>query len=878
MTAPPRIRRGLLFTIVMSVISLWLLMQHMSSPTDEKNVPSHGSDVVKHETSVKETTYTQNKNMRQPLTHDNSGKTQPIAADSAALVIVLEDEKQKDFGTQILVALDANRFRIKSVKFESQELPPLVKSGEGLFSVIIFQNLLTYINLKETDRAHIDNYCRNYGVGIIAFAGPSLDHEYSSQVGNFPMVMDQKLILKDLSLNKNSPVFHITKSEVTLKGILPGEDWTVFRSNHSTYQPIAQAKTSTQDMINIVPSVKPFLHATILQDLGHYDGIQRIFFGSNFSLWIHYILFLDCVRYLSGQRLSVDLKRYILVDVDDIFVGSPGIRMKPDDVEAMVVEQTILSELVPGFRFNLGFSGKFFQRGTKEENEGDERLLKHADKFWWFPHMWNHMQPHKYNSSSKMIQDMKRNKQFAQDKWIPVKQGYAVAPHHSGVYPVHEELYSAWKSVWQIEATSTEEYPHLRPARSRRGFTHKGIMVVPRETCGLFTHTNFFREYPGGKMRLDHSINGGELFRTVINKPVSIFMTHLSNYGNDRLGLYTFDKLVRFVQAWTNIQLTTLPPVETAKKYFEIFPAEKDPLWRNPCEDKRHLEIWSAKKNCHQLPQLIVVGPQKTGTTALYTFLALHPYIKSNVPSEKTFEELQFFSGPSYNNGLDWYMKYFPAGKNSSDQYLFEKSATYFDSPLAPTRVHALLPKAKIIAILTHPANRSYSWYQHMKVHNDKAAINHSFYDVITAGSQSDRSVKSLQKRCLEPGKYATHLSRWLKYYSKQILIIDGDQLREDPVTVMGKVQRFLGIRPRLDYKHFLKYDSRKGFYCIVKHKGKSECLGKSKGRVYPPMEPTAVEYLNLYYRQHNLQLHGLLESYGLTVPEWLIRDVSQKP
>lgn len=61
---------------------------------------------------------------------------------------------------------------------------------------------------------------------------------------------------------------------------------------------------------------------------------------------------------------------------------------------------------------------------------------------------------------------------------------------------------------------------------------------------------------------------------------VSIFMTHLSNYGNDRLGLYTFDKLVRFIQAWTNIQLTTLPPVETAKKYFEIFPAEKDPLWR----------------------------------------------------------------------------------------------------------------------------------------------------------------------------------------------------------------------------------------------------------------------------------------------------------
>lgn len=56
--------------------------------------------------------------------------------------------------------------------------------------------------------------------------------------------------------------------------------------------------------------------------------------------------------------------------------------------------------------------------------------------------------------------------------------GYAVAPHHSGVYPVHNQLYKAWKSVWGISVTSTEEYPHLRPARFRRGFIHSGIKVL----------------------------------------------------------------------------------------------------------------------------------------------------------------------------------------------------------------------------------------------------------------------------------------------------------------------------------------------------------------------------------------------------------------
>lgn len=61
---------------------------------------------------------------------------------------------------------------------------------------------------------------------------------------------------------------------------------------------------------------------------------------------------------------------------------------------------------------------------------------------------------------------------------------------------------------------------------------------------------------------------------------ISIFMTHLSNYGNDRLGLYTFKNLVKFVQTWSNLKLQTLPPVQLAQKYFQIFPEERDPIWQ----------------------------------------------------------------------------------------------------------------------------------------------------------------------------------------------------------------------------------------------------------------------------------------------------------
>jgi len=61
---------------------------------------------------------------------------------------------------------------------------------------------------------------------------------------------------------------------------------------------------------------------------------------------------------------------------------------------------------------------------------------------------------------------------------------------------------------------------------------------------------------------------------------ISIFMTHLSNYGNDRLGLYTFKSLVMFLQTWTNLKLETLSPVQLSQKYFSLFPSERDPLWQ----------------------------------------------------------------------------------------------------------------------------------------------------------------------------------------------------------------------------------------------------------------------------------------------------------
>lgn len=120
-----------------------------------------------------------------------------------------------------------------------------------------------------------------------------------------------------------------------------------------------------------------------------------------------------------------------------------------------------------------------------------------------------------------------------------------------------------------------------------------------------------------------------------------------------------------------------------------------------------------------------------------------------------------------------------------------------------------------------------------------------SFFQVITAGDAAPRALKDLRNRCLNPGKYAQHLEHWLAYYpAQQLHIIDGEQLRLNPIDVMNELQRFLKIQPQLDYSHHLRYDVKKGFYCQAVSEKRNKCLGKSKGRQYPAMDERSAKLL----------------------------------
>lgn len=759
------------------------------------------------------------------------------------------------------------KYKISSSGKNLPDLIKLSRGGVGKYYIIIFEDIRDYYYMDKWNREILDKYCKQFRASIIGFTPNGLDRVVDEPVMDLaknltsPFSISSHQSPTDLQVLNHTLLSLIKPNIVTNSGLTGGSGWATFSELADHIQPVVLA--TVKGVEAKASEVKP---VAILEP-GEGGNIHKLIIGgSNLNHWLVKLLLLDAIKFLSNEQITLPLTRYVLVDIDDIFVGIS--RLTKDDVLALVQSQARLAEYIRGFRYNLGFSGSYFLNGDEWEDEGDEELVKQRDSFTWFPHMWKHIQPHRFNNVSELVYRMELNKKFAGEAGLPVETQYSVAPHHSGVYPVHQQLYTAWKQVWNIEVTSTEEYPNLRPARRRRGFIHDGIAVLPRQTCGLYTKNLYYDEYPRGPEILESSLEGGELFLSLLTNPISIFMTHMPNYCCDRLAPYAFETVANFASCYTNLDLRTVSPRELAERYFHLFPEERLAVWGNPCQDKRHMEIMSSSQLCNRFPNFLVIGPQKTGTTALYTFLKLHPNLVSNRPSPDTFEEVQFFIDKNYRHGIDWYSDFFPEGSNSTT-FLFEKSANYFDGDYVPLRAHKLLPEANIVSILIPPENRAYSWYQHMRAHSDPTAINYSFRQVITAGTDSPKPVLSLQSRCLEPGKYAQHLEKWLTFYRpNQVYILDGEEVKKSPVAVLNKLQRFLQI-PYFDYSKSLVFDKKKGYYCQLVN-GKKKCLGKGKGRVYPPMDEDTANWLNNYYRYHNEQLKKLLIRLGNPVPAWL--------
>jgi len=200
------------------------------------------------------------------------------------------------------------------------------------------------------------------------------------------------------------------------------------------------------------------------------------------------------------------------------------------------------------------------------------------------------------------------------------------------------------------------------------------------------------------------------------------------------------------------------------------------------------------------LPTFLIIGAQKAGTTSLYRYLAKHPDIKPNF----VVKELSFFD-EYYSRGFPWYKSHFPF-KRQNKQY-FEGTTHYLFNPLAPKRIKEVLPNIKVIAVLRNPIDRAYSSYKH-QVRAERETL--SFEEAIKAEPNRLRGEKErlLEDSSyisynynhfsyLERGKYSEQIQNWIKYFSKdQMLILSSDDFFQNTESSLNKVYDFLEVDP----------------------------------------------------------------------------------
>jgi len=263
-----------------------------------------------------------------------------------------------------------------------------------------------------------------------------------------------------------------------------------------------------------------------------------------------------------------------------------------------------------------------------------------------------------------------------------------------------------------------------------------------------------------------------------------------------------------------------------------------------------HRKYCSMTGFLHILPDFIILGAEKGGTSSLYRYLIQHPFINSSVT-----KEINYFN-KYYDRGLNWYRVCFPFkfhkffAKNLQKKNFLtgEASVRYFDHPHAPERIKQLIPNVKFIILLRNPIDRAYS--QHSMVvrgGNEKLTFEQAIEDEKDLTSEEyekmlkDKNYYSdtyFRHAYLNRGIYVDKLKRWMDVFPKeQFLIMHSKDFFANPSKIYQKTLDFLNM-PQFDLKN---YDV--------------------KGRVNenPKMDSKLRNQLIEYFKPHNERLYEFL-------------------
>jgi hypothetical protein len=208
-----------------------------------------------------------------------------------------------------------------------------------------------------------------------------------------------------------------------------------------------------------------------------------------------------------------------------------------------------------------------------------------------------------------------------------------------------------------------------------------------------------------------------------------------------------------------------------------------------------------ATAGARRLPDFLVIGAQRAGSTSLFAQLCAHPGVVS--PSHK---EIHYFDLQSPRS-LRWYRSHFPPAATARGRLTGEASPYYLFHPAVPARVAEALPDVRLIALLRDPVARAYSHYQ-LSVRDGHEPL--GFEEALRAepdrlaGEEArlvvDRAYRSHPHRhqsYAARGLYAEQLRRWHAHLRpERLLVVSSEELFADPARTTATVLGFLGLDP----------------------------------------------------------------------------------
>ena len=245
-----------------------------------------------------------------------------------------------------------------------------------------------------------------------------------------------------------------------------------------------------------------------------------------------------------------------------------------------------------------------------------------------------------------------------------------------------------------------------------------------------------------------------------------------------------------------------------------------------------------------KLPDFIIIGAMKSGTSTLFSWLRQHPQI---IGSHK--KEVHFFDR-HYLQGERGYRAHFPYSFSVRHGSITgEASPFYLLCPPVAARIQALIPDVRLIALLRNPVDRAISHYFH-STRSGKESL--PILEALAAEEQRTRDAwnRALQGDCTfdrqltwfsyqRRGLYLEQLRHYWKVFSKENIYIEStDRLLSNPEATLSGIFSFLGVVPGF------KVPSTR-----------NRNVGTNKSRV--PAE--VYDYLGSYYRQPNEQLFNAI-------------------